>query len=63
MAIYYEKMTAWFECTCDDCGEEFCINADSFREGLNELYREGWKAVPEETRSGTEWQHFCPNCK
>lgn len=64
MAIHYEAMIGWFEYTCDDCGKEDAVNADSFKEGLEQMRAFGWKTVPEETANGrTEWFHYCNDCK
>jgi len=44
------------EFTCDWCGES--REVDNFKDGLEELKKEGWRAV----LVAGEWHHYCPEC-
>lgn len=45
--------------TCDSCGLDIDLEAKTFREAIEEMKQQDWRAV---RHSEHDWSHHCPDC-
>ena len=57
MSIVRTHGTIDFE--CDICGEILFTAQDDFKDALDEMKEEGWRAFKDRH---DEWEHKCPDC-
>jgi hypothetical protein len=57
MTIHRDKGKVVFE--CDECGEDYNAQESVFDEAWQAAKADGWVSY----KLGSEWHHFCPDCK